>query len=141
MKSSKVSRGLRNNNPGNIRISTVKYLGEITPSSDKSFKQFETMAYGYRAIFVLLYTYQKRYRLNTIRQMISRYAPTEDNNNTDAYIKAVADGAGISPDSVIDTQTDIMIPIVSVISRVENGVPANMDEVKEGWELFKKHKP
>ena len=42
-------RGLRNNNPGNIRNSSTVWVGEITPSKDKSFKQFKSMAYGYRA--------------------------------------------------------------------------------------------
>lgn len=40
----KVTRGLRNNNPGNIRINTDVFQGEITPSKDKSFKQFRSMA-------------------------------------------------------------------------------------------------
>lgn len=44
-------RGLRNNNPGNIRLSSTKYQGEVQPSQDTAFKQFESMAYGYRAIF------------------------------------------------------------------------------------------
>lgn len=43
------ARGLRNNNPGNIRINDDLFQGEVRPSKDKSFKQFETMAYGYRA--------------------------------------------------------------------------------------------
>ena len=42
-------RGYRNNNPLNIRISGNNWIGEIKPSGDKSFCQFETMAYGFRA--------------------------------------------------------------------------------------------
>lgn len=38
-----MSRGLKNCNPGNIRISTTKWIGEIQPSTDKSFKQFKAM--------------------------------------------------------------------------------------------------
>ena len=53
-----MSRGLRNNNPGNIRRDRDKWQGEIVPSQDQSFKQFSSMAYGYRALikFCLLYT-------------------------------------------------------------------------------------
>lgn len=54
------SRGLRNNNPGNIRKNNLKYDGEFCPSADDQFKQFKEMAYGYRAIYVILYTYQKK---------------------------------------------------------------------------------
>ena len=68
------TRGIRNCNPGNIRNSKTKYLGEVRPSRDAAFKQFETMAWGYRAMFVLLHTYSRNgYR--TLRQMIMRYAP------------------------------------------------------------------
>lgn len=72
-------RGMRNRNPGNIRRSATKYLGEVAPSRDAAFKQFETMAWGYRAMFVLLDSYSRKgYR--TIRQMISRYAPPIENH-------------------------------------------------------------
>ena len=54
MKKNNLPRGLRNNNPGNIRINDDLFQGEIRPSKDKSFKQFTTMAYGYRAMFKIL---------------------------------------------------------------------------------------
>lgn len=53
------ARGLRNNNPGNIRINNDLFQGEVGPSEDKSFKQFTTMAYGYRAMFKILSNYFK----------------------------------------------------------------------------------
>ena len=56
----RLPRGLRNNNPGNIRISPTRYKGEIVPSSDRAFKQFKSRGWGYRAIFVLLESYHKR---------------------------------------------------------------------------------
>lgn len=131
-----MSRGLRNNNPGNIRQSGTKYAGEVRPSRDRAFKQFETMAYGYRAMFMLLYTYQKRHGLNTIRQMIGRYAPPVE-NHTDAYIDTVARRSGIGADTrITTTYGDVMIPIVSAMSYVENGVPAVAADVRAGWELF-----
>lgn len=136
-----MTRGLRNNNPGNIRKSGTVYLGE-TVSADASFKTFESVEYGYRAMFVLLHTYQKRYGLKTLRQMISRWAPPEDNNDTEAYITAVSDDSGVPADSTITTTyKDVMVPIVAAMSRVENGVSANMPDVLEGWNLFIKYKP
>ena len=47
-----MSRGLANCSPGNIRQSKTRYQGEVVPSRDKAFKQFQTMAWGYRAMFV-----------------------------------------------------------------------------------------
>ena len=84
-----MSRGLQNCNPGNIRQSKVRYKGEVRPSRDSAFKQFESLAWGYRAIFVLLDTYRIRYGLDTIRGMISRWAPPSE-NHTETYIRASA---------------------------------------------------
>ena len=61
-----MSRGLANNNPGNIRRSKVRYKGEVQPSRDPSFKQFESPAWGYRAVFMLLHTYRVRHGLRII---------------------------------------------------------------------------
>lgn len=131
-----MSRGLRNNNPGNIRRSRVRYQGEVRPSRDPDFKEFETMAYGYRAMFVLLDTYSSRYGLHTIRSMLNRYAPPEE-NLTESYIRYVADYSGIMPDEMVDTRSALdMIPIVAAMSRIENGVSANRAEVEQGWKLF-----
>lgn len=129
-------RGLRNCNPGNIRKNETVYQGEVVPSRDNDFKQFTTMAYGYRAMFVVLYTYQKRYGINTIASMISRYAPAYE-NHTKAYIEAVSDYSGVPATSHITTTNgDIMIPIVAAMSRVENGEAAVMSEVEAGWKMF-----
>ena len=97
-----MSRGLRNNNPGNIRRSKVKYQGEVSPSRDPEFKEFETMAYGYRAMFVLLDTYRSRYGLTTIRQMLNRYAPPKE-NFTEGYVRFVAAGRNCGRCNRFDT--------------------------------------
>lgn len=132
----KKPRGLRNNNPGNIRISKTKYLGEVQPSQDSAFKQFTTMAYGYRAMFTVLYTYQKKYGISTIADAIIRYAPSIE-NHTAAYIDAVSEWSGVPATShITTTNADVMIPIVAAMSRVENGIPAVMSDVEAGWKLF-----
>lgn len=97
-----MSRGLSNCNPGNIRQSKVRYKGEVQPSRDPAFKQFESLAWGYRAVFVLLHTYRVRHGLRTVRGMISRWAPPVE-NHTEAYIRAVAADTGIDPDEPLDT--------------------------------------
>lgn len=89
-------RGIRNNNPANIRRGAswkglVPFLVDSKNHQryyDKSFCQFESMLYGIRALFVLLRTYHYRYHLNTISQVIHRFAPLSE-NNTNAYIANV----------------------------------------------------
>ena len=132
-----MTRGLRNRNPGNIRRSKTRYLGEVTPSRDAAFKQFETMAWGYRAMFVLLHTYQVRYGIKTLRGMISRWAPPTE-NPTDNYLASVAHDTGQPPDEQLDTlDGERMQRIVAAMSRVENGVAARREEIAEGWRLFR----
>ncbi|MDH6357239.1 structural protein P5 [Parabacteroides sp. PF5-9] len=131
-----MSRGLRNNNPGNIRISATKYQGEIQPSQDRAFKQFQTMAHGYRAMFMLLYTYRKKHGCDTIRKMITRYAPPVE-NHTNVYIDSVARWSGINPDVQLDTTSrEVMVPVISAMSRMENGKHAAANDVEAGWGLF-----
>ena len=135
MRNSSLPRGLRNNNPGNIRKNSDVFQGEKT-SSDKEFKQFKSMAYGYRAISKILSNYYRNYKLDTIRKMISRWAP-ENENNTDAYIKAVSDYAGIPADDPINVNDrEQMIRIVAGMSKVENGREADMSDVITGWSLL-----
>lgn len=131
-----MSRGLTNCNPGNIRQSKTRYKGERRPSRDSEFKEFESIAYGYRAMFVLLDTYSRRYGLCTIRQMLNRYAPPVE-NFTEGYIRFVSQTAGIAPDEIINTRAARdMVPLVAAMSQIENGIPAVMDDVHRGWQLF-----
>ena len=136
MEKKSMPRGLRNNNPLNIRISTDKFAGEVRPSQDKSFKQFETMAHGYRAAFRVLRTYINNYKCDTIRKIISRYAPSNE-NHTENYIKVVSERSGITADEpILADNREMMIRIVAAMSFVENGLEAVMSDVIRGWELL-----
>ena len=131
-----MSRGLTNCNPGNIRRSKTRYVGERHPSRDSEYKEFESMAYGYRAMFVLLDTYSRRYGLCTIRQMLNRYAPPVE-NFTEGYIRFVCEKTGIAPDEMVNSRAARdMVPIVAAMSQIENGTPAVMEDLYRGWELF-----
>lgn len=135
-----MSRGLNNRNPGNIRKSKTRYQGEVVPSHDKAFKQFQSMAWGYRAMFVLLDSYRLK-GYSTIRQIITRYAPPIE-NHTENYIRWVCEWSGIGADTPLNPQhSEVMIPIVAAMSRVENGIPAVLADVQSGWELYLAHKP
>ncbi len=132
----KISRGLRNNNPGNIRLGSFRYKGEKAKSSDSAFRQFESVEWGYRAMFVLLHTYATKRNCRTLRQIINRYAPPTE-NFTEGYLRIVARATHLSPDAEIST-TDgaMMTAIVAAMSEVENGTKANMTDIWLGWELF-----
>ena len=132
----KISRGLRNNNPGNIRLGSFKYKGEKAKSSDSAFRQFESVEWGYRAMFVLLHTYATKHKCRTLREIINRYAPPLE-NFTDGYIRCVANATHLSADEPIST-TDgaTMTAVVAAMSAVENGVAADMNAVWQGWKLF-----
>ena len=128
---------MRNNNLLNIRISTDKFQGEVQPSQDKDFKQFETAAYGYRAAFRVIRTYINNYKCDTIRKIISRWAPPKDRNHTENYIRVVSERSGIpADDPVYADSREMMVRIVAAMSFVENGVEAQMSDVIRGWELL-----
>ena len=132
------SRGLRNKNPLNIRISKDKFIGELVPSTDSAFKQFKDMAHGYRAAFVTLATYNDR-GYNTIHKIISKWAPPNENNTT-GYMDKVAKWSGVDMFKILNKKgnKEEYIAIVAAMSRVENGVAANINEVRDGFALQSK---
>lgn len=123
------------NNPGNIRISSDRFIGEIVPSIDPDFKQFSSMAYGYRAMFKILNTYRNYYGLVTISSILHRYAPPSDNNNTQAYINYVSGLTGYSPHQTLVYDNDTLLSLGYAISYYENGIQPNLQEVEEGLRL------
>ncbi|HOG19599.1 MAG TPA: structural protein P5 [Salinivirgaceae bacterium] len=134
----KTPRGLRNNNPLNIRHSADVFQGE-TKGDDKSFKTFLSVSYGYRAAFVTLATYLTSGR-NTIEKIISHWAPSTE-NDTENYIETVEKYSGVPRNRVltINDGADLIL-IVASMSFVENGVNADINQIKEGFALQSKIK-
>lgn len=131
-----MSRGLRNCNPGNIRITKDKWQGLRVKQEDKSFFQFETMAYGYRALIRTLQNYRTKWGCQTIADFINRWAPPVE-NNTSGYISRVCREMQVPSTYVPDIEDrDVMCAFAAAISQVENGVPAVMGDVEKGWELL-----
>ena len=91
-------RGIRNNNPLNIRRSKDQWQGLRAQQTDASFCQFESMEYGWRAAFYLL---TRTY----IRMIISKWAPPQE-NLTATYIENVCRLTGIPPDEPIGIPSD-----------------------------------
>lgn len=128
----KTSRGILNNNWGNIRISANKWKGKISPQTqDSSFEVFQSAAFGLRALIVLLSNYYKNYNLKTIEQIINKYAPPSE-NATKNYISVVAKRVGLPLNTDLDllNNNTNQRKIVEAIVRVENGfLPSNFNEV------------
>ena len=132
-------RGIRNNNPLNIRRSKDQWQGLSKTQGDRSFCQFETLEYGWRAAFHLLTrTYFHKYRLYTVRAIVSRWAPPSE-NNTEAYIANVSRLTGIAPDEPLGIPSDkpsrwMMLGLAMAIQ--ENGT-ASIDHfaMLRGWAM------
>jgi hypothetical protein len=114
------TRGERNNNPGNIRVSPSAWRGKIA-SPDPEFEAFDTAANGIRALAKLLLAYQRRHECKTVRQIVTRWAPPSE-NATAAYVVDVARALGVAPDATIDcTQPAVLVAVARAIIRHENG--------------------
>ena len=132
-------RGIRNNNPLNIRRSKDQWKGLADAQTDRAFCQFKSLDYGWRAAFYLLTrTYYHKYRLYTIRTIIRRWAPPGE-NNTEAYIANVSRLTGIDPDEPIGIPLEkpsrwMMVGIAMAIQ--ENGTDSlDYFAMLRGWEM------
>lgn len=114
-------RGERNNNPGNIRISGATWQGKISPNTDGAFEQFDSPENGIRALAIILKNYQVLHGLKTVRQIVNRWAPPNE-NDTGAYVNAVAGDMGVDADEAISiSDPPTLQALVSAIIKHENG--------------------
>lgn len=129
-----IPRGIRNNNPLNIRIGN-HWKGEVEHPTDTVFEQFTSMEYGCRAGFILLYRYMNRYGLRTILDIISRWAPATENNSS-AYAAAVAKELGIGILDRLDFEDgDMMVSLVNAMIFIENGQRVPLSAIQTGYLL------
>lgn len=127
-------RGIRNCNPGNIRITKDKWQGLRPVQEDKEFFQFTEMKWGYRALIRTLQNYRRRHGCQTIADFINRWAPPKE-NNTGGYISRVCKEMQVPNSFVPDVEDKAtMCAFAAAISQVENGVPAVMSDIEAGWE-------
>lgn len=126
-------RGIRCNNPGNIRLSSEKWQGEIQ-GDDKAFKTFSDPVYGIRALAKLLLNYERKYGLNTISGLISRWAPPNENDTT-AYVKAVAGACGIGAYDPIDVGAYLPCIVPAIIKHENGKQPYSLDLIERGIDL------
>lgn len=116
-------RGIRNNNPGNIRLSSTKWQGQRNFQFDPAFVEFIAPVMGLRALMRLLLTYHFKYGLDSVTALINRYAPPHE-NATDSYIHQVARRLGVERFTKIDLRRrEVLIMLARAIARHENGAP------------------
>ena len=124
-------RGIRNNNPGNIRFSDRNdWVGQL--GSDGSFSIFGHASYGIRAMGKLLANYRKRGK-NNITEIIKTWAPSSE-NDTKSYIKSVCKRMGVGPKDELGDEH--MPALVEAIIHHENGKqPYTLGQIKAGLRL------
>ena len=139
-------RGIRNNNPLNIRHSSDRWEGARKEQTDKSFVQFETMAYGYRAAWKTLESYWKHFHSTgqcfNVTTIISRWTPPTE-NDTQAYIRTVLKLSGLGgkenllqPSRKVDTEQ--LVKLLAAMTTVECGIPykeVNTENIRKGFRL------
>ncbi len=130
--SSKLPRGLRNNNPGNIVRGKDNWYGMAAQQTDARFIQFTDVKYGYRALMIIIKNYILKAGKKTVAEIIDRWAPSNE-NNTKAYIRSVCSYMGVAEDYELKIDFHDMCLIAEAISSHENGVPAVRADVEAGW--------
>lgn len=129
----KLPRGIRNNNPLNIRKG-ARWRGLRDFATDKEFCEFQTMAFGFRAAFRTLITYYTKHDCKTLEKIINRWAPPYE-NNTQSYITQVKLKAGVPyisamlPDPRFKFNWPEWRRIIMAMASVENGL--NMSQLKK----------
>ena len=132
-----IPRGIRNNNPGNIKKNDVEWNGLVSKEeqNDNTFFIFKSPEYGIRALTKILITYRKTYDLYNIWGIINRYAPPSE-NNTEAYKEFLVDETNYAMLQTIPFTIEGYLPIVKAIIKMENGEqPYNDDTILKGMSL------
>ena len=116
-----MTRGIRNNNPLNIRLQACNdWMGKVLHNNDGAFEQFTAMHYGYRAALILTQRYiEKGY--DTVAQIIKRWAPPSDGNNTAKYVEDVCRISGIAEHLPIEAGSYQHLDLVRAMALIESG--------------------
>ncbi len=131
------SRGMRNNNPGNIQINNRNnWEGKVPPNenTDGRFEQFTSFSYGVRALIILLTNYIRSDR-STLRKIAESYAPASE-NDTVAYSRFLASRLNVNENTPLPLTRNNLRLLVQAIARMENGQECVTDtQFDEAWSL------
>ena len=140
MMDKKLPRGIRNNNPLNIRKGN-NWQGEVSSSTDGEFEQFVSMQWGIRAGFKILKNYMTGYggrvkALTNVHDIIHRWAPPHE-NNCKAYIDSVCRFSGLHEFERLQfSDRNKMLALVDGMIRVECGQPVSLDIIASAYDLI-----
>lgn len=129
---------VKNNNPGNIRISTQAWKGKIPNSqnTDKRFEQFTEKLWGVRAMTRIVKGWIDKGKANTIASVISKYAPSSE-NDTAKYIEFVSKQTGIAPAQTLSADKKTMKPIILAMAQMETGKGSvTASEFDQAWKVL-----
>ena len=141
-----MKRGIKNNNPLNIRHSADQWQGAREEQTDKEFVQFTSMAYGYRAAWKVLESYWKLFHQNrlpyNVTTIITRWAPPTE-NDTDNYIRTVIKLSGLGgnenfPQPSRGTAYERLELLIRAMTTMECGIPyekVDVEAIREGFDL------
>lgn len=137
-----MTRGIRNNNPLNIRLQACNdWMGKVLHNTDGAFEQFTAMHYGYRAALILIARYiEKGY--NTVAQIIRRWAPPSDGNNTGKYVEDVCRISGIAEHLPIEAGSYQHLDLVRAMALIESGDGINAYDASlvYAWNMYLEEK-
>ena len=141
-----MNRGIRNNNPLNIRRSSDRWEGASIVQTDPSFVQFESMAYGYRAAWKVLESYWKHFhhtkQYYNVVNIICRWAPPVE-NDTQAYIHTVLKLTSLGgmenlPQPSRGVDAERLVRLMAAMTTVECGIPykeVDTKAIRDGYRL------
>ena len=129
-----MTRGLRNNNPLNIRriVGTV-WKGQLAEQNDPQFVQFSSMEWGIRAAFAILQTYRRKYNATCIEAIISRWAPSSE-NSTAKYIEGVCRLTGFGGKERLSERD--WPSLIRAMAMIECGALLPVEVIARGYALY-----
>ena len=139
-----MARGLRNNNPLNIRrVPGQHWKGQEPPSNsplkgeDREFVRFSSMEYGIRAAFCILDTYRRKYQDVCVEDIINRWAPPSE-NDTRKYVETVCRLTGFGGKERLE---ESQLPaLVCAMAFVECGALISKETINKAYSLYVKLK-
>lgn len=126
------TRGERNNNPLNLRYNSMNNWKGQAGHDEKYFCVFLTLQDGINAAARTLHTYIKKHDLHNIYAIISRWAPSTE-NDVEAYVKSVCRISGINRNGYIDYREDTIVRLMLAMARVESQMYLDREMVKEAF--------
>jgi len=133
-----MTRGIRNNNPLNIRrVAGQRWKGQRTEQTDREFVQFSSVEYGIRAAFCILDTYRRKYQDVCVEDIIARWAPPSE-NDTSEYIRTVCRLTGFGGKERL--AEDQLPALVCAMAFVECGAHISKETINKAYSLYVKLK-